>query len=78
MYESAIKIMLNEDDFFIADQAMIGEDFSEYAERTPCIFVHLGADAGYPLHNCHINFDEESMKTGMALEVQFALDALDN
>ena len=78
MYESAKKIMLNEDDFFIANQAMIGEDFSEYAERIPCIFVHLGADAGYPLHNCHINFDEESMKTGMALEVQFALDALDN
>lgn len=78
MQESAKKILLNEDDFFISEKAMIGEDFSEYASRIPCVFVHLGADGGYPLHNSHINFNEDSMKTGMALAVQFALDALDN
>ena len=78
MQQSAKKILLNEDDFFISEKAMIGEDFSEYASRIPCVFVHLGADGGYPLHNSHINFNEDSMKNGMALAVQFALDALDN
>ena len=76
--ESAYKVLDSKDDFFISEMAMIGEDFSEYAKVIPCVFGHLGASGGYPLHNCHINFDEETMKTGMAIEVQFALDALNN
>ena len=76
--KSAMKILESDDDFYISDMAMIGEDFSEYANLIPCVFVHLGTDAGYPLHNSHINFDEQAMKTGMALEVQFALDVLNN
>ena len=75
---SVMKILESSDDFYISDMAMIGEDFSEYANLIPCVFVHLGTDAGYPLHNCHINFDEQAMKTGMALEIQFALDVLNN
>ena len=76
--QSAEKVLNDPNDFFVCDMAMIGEDFSEYANRIPCVFAHLGADGGYPLHNCHINFAEEAMKTGMALEVQFALDVLND
>lgn len=75
---SAEKVLFSKDDFFICEQAMIGEDFSEYACRVPCVFMHLGADGGYPLHNSRIDFKEETMETGMALQVQFVLDALND
>ena len=55
---------------------MIGEDFSEYAARVPCIFAHLGCEGGYPLHSCYVNFREEAMEYGMAAEVSFALKVL--
>ena len=75
---SADKILDNKEDFFICEKAMIGEDFSEYANIIPCVFAMLGTDAGYPLHNCHIDFKEEAIEYGMAIEVQFVLDALNS
>ena len=76
MKKSAEKIMLNEDGYFEAEQAMAGEDFAEYASRIPCVFMNLGTDGGYPLHSSHLDLKEEAMETGMAMEVQFAADAL--
>jgi metal-dependent amidase/aminoacylase/carboxypeptidase family protein len=58
--------------------AMIGEDFSEYGDYAPIIFGHLGCDGGYPLHSSYVNFKEEAIVTGMTVEVQFVLDALDH
>ena len=75
LHTSAMKVM-NEEHWQEAQPEMIGEDFSEYAALVPCVFAHLGADAGYPLHSGHIQFKEEAMKLGMALEVQFSLDVL--
>ena len=76
LHHAALKVV-PEENWHVRQPEMIGEDFSEYASRIPCVFAHLGGDAGYALHSCHIQFREETMKTGMALEVQFALDALD-
>jgi len=75
LHESALKVM-DEKNWKYAKQEMIGEDFAFFGHYAPCVFAHLGCDGGYPLHNNHVNFHEEAMKTGMALEVQFALDTL--
>ncbi len=75
---AADKIMLSPADWRESKMQMIGEDFSEYGEHAPIIFGHLGCDGGYPLHSSYVNFKEEAMETGMAAEVQFALDALDH
>lgn len=60
-----------------AKQEMIGEDFAQFGRYAPCVFAHLGADAGYPLHNAKINFKESCMETGILTEVQFVLTALE-
>ena len=74
---SAVKVLDNETDFKMAKPAMLGEDFAEYASRIPCVFAHLGASGEYPLHSSHLIFDEKAMLTGMACEVRFALDYLE-
>lgn len=74
--KAALKVLDDEKYFGEAKQEMIGEDFAVYTEYAPCIFAHLGCDGEYPLHSNYINFKEEAMKTGMAAEVQFVLDAL--
>ena len=73
---SAAKV-IGEDHILPAVQEMIGEDFACFEEYAPVCFVHLGGGADYPLHSSHVIFREESIKTGMAAEVQFAIDALD-
>ncbi|MBR4461514.1 MAG: amidohydrolase [Erysipelotrichaceae bacterium] len=81
MYErlkrSAVKVLDNENDFQLAKPAMLGEDFAEYADRVPCVFAHLGASGEYPLHSSHLVFDEKAMLTGMACELQFVIDSLE-
>lgn len=71
------KVLEKEEDFRLAVPAMIGEDFAEYSKFCPTVFAHLGCDGGYPLHSGFVNFKEEAMETGIAVEVQFALDALE-
>ncbi|MBE6122763.1 MAG: amidohydrolase [Erysipelotrichaceae bacterium] len=75
--ESSGKVLLSPDDWHESKMAMIGEDFSEYGEYAPVIFGHLGCDGGYPLHSSYVIFKEDAMETGMAVEVQFALDGLE-
>ena len=74
---SAAKV-LGEDRVLPAKQEMIGEDFACFEQFAPVCFVHLGGGADYPLHSSHVIFQEEAMKAGMAAEVQFALDALND
>ena len=69
--------VLDAENFQKAEPAMIGEDFSEYGQIAPCVFTHLGCDGGYPLHSCYVNFKEEAMLTGIEIEIQFGLDALE-
>ncbi|MBR2767894.1 MAG: amidohydrolase [Solobacterium sp.] len=73
---SSARKVIGEDRIQMAKQEMIGEDFALFENYAPVCFVHLGGGADYPLHSSHVIFQEESMKTGMALEVQFAIDAL--
>ena len=73
---SAAKV-IGEEHILPAVQEMIGEDLASFEEYAPLCFVHLGGGAEYPLHSSHVVFQEESIKTGMATEVQFALDALE-
>ena len=75
--QSAKKILKNPEELVSRDPEMIGEDFAEFAQRIPCVFAHLGTDGGAPLHSPYVNFKEEAMINGMALEVQFALDYLE-
>lgn len=59
-----------------------GEDFSDYLNVVPGVFVFLGIDdekigAVYPNHNSHFNFDEEILWKGAAAAVQYCVDYLD-
>lgn len=54
-----------------------GEDFAEYMTYAPSVFMQLDAGGIYPQHSCHVQFDESSFANGIAIEVQFALDALE-
>ena len=72
---SAVKV-LGEARVQTAEREMIGEDFACFQKYAPVCFVHLGGGAGRPLHSSQVIFQEESIKAGMAVEVQFALDAL--
>ena len=73
---SAAKV-IGKENILPAKQEMIGEDFACFEKFAPVCFVHLGGESEYPLHSSHIVFKEETMKAGMAAEVQFAIDALD-
>ena len=75
---AAVKVLDKEEDFQKAEPAMLGEDFAEYASRIPCVFAHLGGNGQYPLHSSHLIFDEKAMLTGMAVELQFVLDYLED
>lgn len=57
----------------------ISEDFSYFMEHVPSLFVLVGAQGDRPpvsLHNSHIIFDEEGMKTGIAAYVAIAFHYL--
>ena len=73
---SAVKV-IGEEHVLTAKEEMIGEDLACFCAYAPLCFVHLGGGSEYPLHSSHVIFREESIKIGMAAEVQFALDALD-
>ena len=73
---SAAAKIIGEDHILTAVQEMIGEDLACFEQYAPLCFVHLGGGAEYPLHSSHVVFQEEAIKTGIAAEVQFALDAL--
>jgi amidohydrolase len=60
---------------------MGSEDFAFYQQKLPGVFIFLGAgnaEKNLPMHNPRYDIVEESMVTGAALHVQFALNYLDN
>ena len=59
--------------------SMGGEDFASFTALAPCAFFQLGAGGpdSYPQHSDRVCYDEESFETGVAMYVQFALDALE-
>lgn len=58
--------------------AMFGEDFRCYAKIIPhLVFSMLGGSAGekrYGLHNCHVTFDNNALKSGTGYYVGYARD----
>ena len=73
---TAAEKVFEKENIYQDELRMIGEDFSEYGYIIPCAFVHLGADGGYPLHSAKVCFNEDAITYGVQIEVQFALEAL--
>jgi amidohydrolase len=55
---------------------MGSEDFSEYTRLVPCTFAALGVGGRYPQHSDRYTIDEEALKNGVGMYVQFASDFL--
>lgn len=61
--------------------SMGGEDFSEYQQKVPGVFVFLGCakpgDApAPPQHSCHYDPNESALRNGVALASRFAVNYL--
>ena len=62
----------------VEERSTAGEDFSEFTERMPGVFIHVGSgnkdkDTCYPLHNPKFKLDEDAIKIGIELHVRTAL-----
>lgn len=60
---------------------LAGEDFSEYLQHVPGVFVFLGTNnpdvgATYPQHSCYYTIDESVLANGAMLAAQYAVDYL--
>ena len=61
------------------EATMCAEDFAFYLKECPGSFLWLGTgmeNADYPLHNCHLQVDDDILWRGAALLTQIAKDAL--
>ncbi|MCD8250338.1 MAG: amidohydrolase [Lachnospiraceae bacterium] len=63
------------------EHVMSGEDYSEYQEVVPGVFVFLGirneeTGAAWPNHSSHFAVDEHVLARGAAAAVQYAVDFL--
>ncbi|MBW1849468.1 MAG: amidohydrolase, partial [Deltaproteobacteria bacterium] len=67
---------------FIDIPPMTGaEDFAFYQQKVPGVFIFLGAGnedkgASYPQHHEKFNIDEDVLEIGTMLNVQYALEFL--
>ncbi len=61
--------------------SIAGEDFSEYSDHVPGVFMFLGTgnrekETDFPLHNPRFNIDENALSGGVAMYVYTALNFL--
>ena len=61
----------------LADPEMIAEDFAFYQRKMPGVFFFLGTGTGIPLHNCHFNFDEKILQSGIRMYISLMDTDLD-
>ena len=78
---NTMKKLLGEEKITLLDKsAMIGEDFSFFAQAVPSLFYWLGcreeSAAFYPLHSNHFTPDEKAMRTGIRIMISSALALL--
>lgn len=78
---NASKILIGEENTHIFEPRMWAEDFAYFAAELPAVFWFLGVkkpelESMAPLHNSHLDPDEEAMRTGMAMMVKCATDFL--
>ena len=76
-----VKQLLGEEKIILQDKvAMIGEDFSFFAQAVPSVFFWLGCTEEsapfFPLHSNHFSPDEEAMRTGIRVMISSALALL--
>ncbi len=79
--ERAVVKLFGEDAVSDYEGTLAGEDFSEYLNVVPGVFVFLGCrnpDVGaiHPQHSCFYTVDESVLKNGAALAAQYAIDFL--
>ena len=66
LFEKLKSIHSESDDFIIFEKPFkIAEDFSFYATKCKSLFMYLGTDSDYPLHNSKFNFDELVLQKGI-------------
>ncbi|MBC7765441.1 MAG: amidohydrolase [Hyphomonadaceae bacterium] len=81
MSQSVTKILGNDALLWQDKPSMAGEDFAYFAQKVPSTFFNLGCtplncEKPHPLHHPSFDVDEQCIKTGVAVMVQFALDFL--
>lgn len=79
--EHAVVKLFGESALSDYEGTLAGEDFSEYLNIVPGVFVFLGCrnpDLGaiHPQHSCYYTVDESVLKNGAALAAQYAIDFL--
>lgn len=67
----------------VEERSTAGEDFSEFTDRIPGVFIHVGSGnqekgSGYALHNPKFRLDEDAMQIGIELHVRTALKWFEN
>ncbi len=75
------KEIFTEKNTIIDNISIASEDFSEFSERVPGVFIFLGAgnhqkETDYPHHNPRFNIDEDVLVNGVAMHVCGALNFL--
>jgi len=77
--QETIKKIINKNAVFDLPPITGAEDFSEYLEKIPGVFIFLGAGneekgSVFPHHHENFNIDEDSLEIGAAIYAQYALD----
>ena len=81
--EKTIKECFGEEAYHLDNPTMGGEDFSFYLDEVPGCFALVGSgntvkDTRWAHHNGHFNVDEDALKVGAELYVQYALAYLED
>ncbi len=77
----AVTEVLGPEALYQYEGTLAGEDFSEYLQHVPGVFVFLGAKneelgAIHPQHSCFYTVDESVLKNGAMVAAQWACDML--
>ena len=73
------KQVFGSSDAIVENRTLASDDFSEFSARIPGVLVFLGTaekekGTDFPHHNSRFNVDEESMREGVAMYVQYAMN----
>ena len=77
----AIEAVIGADAIGEYEGTLAGEDFAEYMQRVPGVFVFLGThnpdiDAVHPQHSCYFTIDEDMLVKGSMIAAQWACQML--
>lgn len=77
----AIKAIVGEEAIGAYEGTLAGEDFAEYIQHIPGVFVFIGTnnpelDCVHPQHSCYYRIDEEMLPKGAMVAAQWAAQML--